>query len=811
MRWKTITMSVILSMFLSLLIINTTSAVCDSKYLYRYNHNFATYGYGLSYFDFLSSGNQIITCDTAASAICFNNNTDYACYKDNTRKMMHVDTGNASDYLTTDPDLLLWETMNGTIQNVGANSTNDESMYQRIPTSFEGVPYRTIGQYGYANEFIQVPSTSRNAYRYGDVNSLDGLSAITFGAWARYSSSSADVGGTIVSKNDENFNSGWNLRCNGGGAGNFKCTCNIYPGSSKDATTTDNVFQYGVNTYKHIMCVYNGSHISIFINGKLNASTSATGAITANAHDLSIGATVGATAGYQGWNGSIDNVMVFNKSLTNTEIFQMWVSKSVVYDDGNRYNNTADTLDFNITRPSNGSTITRYETTNNTLTTLNISAPSYLNSTWTYSLNGGANISFTPNISNLNVSVLGSNVLEVCARNVVGSSVAVSCVNSTFVTIFDIIVNCTESYSTPAMFFKMYDENTFRKVNASNVEIVITYNDSRYQGINEYNLTYKGVEGFPVCIQGAGPYNIDLLMKYENSSFETRFYILRNYSISGKNESVSLYFLNSSLSSNVYVTVNDPYGFPIEDAIVSFQRYYIGENVYRTVAVIKSDNQGQSIVPLQMSNVWYKYIINVDDANVRVIGPGMITSTSLILSTSQGTSMTYADWDSDISRSCSYQDSSKSIVCTFSNNEGTDCTACLHVNSYNVLSKTEFNTSCLTSSAGTIIINVSTLESFNRTAEYYLTVENAYGDDIIIYQDNYMFDKSASFGEYGIIVAMMLFVLLTCIGAWNPAVSLTFGFIALLLSVAFDFLVISPSAIASILVVFVIFILKVKS
>lgn len=74
------------------------------------------------------------------------------------------------------------------------------------------------------------------------------------------------------------------------------------------------------NKWYHYTMTYNGTNIKFFWNGVLQATTAATGTITTNAEILSIGAknTAGVVSNY--FDGSVGEVQVYNRGLTDGEV-----------------------------------------------------------------------------------------------------------------------------------------------------------------------------------------------------------------------------------------------------------------------------------------------------------------------------------------------------------------------------------------------------------------------------------------------------------------------------------------------------------
>ncbi len=77
------------------------------------------------------------------------------------------------------------------------------------------------------------------------------------------------------------------------------------------------------NTWTHLAATYDGSTLSIYFNGNLEASTPFSGSIFPGTYDLGIGAALGGGGTNQGvaaFNGLIDEPTVYNRALSSGEI-----------------------------------------------------------------------------------------------------------------------------------------------------------------------------------------------------------------------------------------------------------------------------------------------------------------------------------------------------------------------------------------------------------------------------------------------------------------------------------------------------------
>ncbi|MHC4431834.1 MAG: LamG domain-containing protein [Planctomycetota bacterium] len=85
--------------------------------------------------------------------------------------------------------------------------------------------------------------------------------------------------------------------------------------SPTDLTGTTDV---STGEWFHVATVYNGAQKLLYINGNLDASSDSTGNISASSMPVYIGENSGATGRH--WDGLIDDVRIYKRALTDTEI-----------------------------------------------------------------------------------------------------------------------------------------------------------------------------------------------------------------------------------------------------------------------------------------------------------------------------------------------------------------------------------------------------------------------------------------------------------------------------------------------------------
>jgi hypothetical protein len=99
--------------------------------------------------------------------------------------------------------------------------------------------------------------------------------------------------------------------------GGFFGTC-----SSSGWKYLDSAAPIPKNTWTHVASTYNGSTLSVWINGKRVASRAVTGRTCSNDHPLAIGAKNYPAEGLLEafWDGRLDDVRIYNRALSATEI-----------------------------------------------------------------------------------------------------------------------------------------------------------------------------------------------------------------------------------------------------------------------------------------------------------------------------------------------------------------------------------------------------------------------------------------------------------------------------------------------------------
>lgn len=181
------------------------------------------------------------------------------------------------------------------------------------------------------------------------------------------------------------------------------------------------------------------------------------------------------------------------------------------------------------------------------------------------------------------------------------------------------IDNC--STFTDLLFnYTMYDEDTITLINgtATNASIEVEVNlQSLADPTQTTNLsrTYSNTNNARVCISEiASGFRVDSQVRYTASSYVVEFYNIQNSTLSATNfpQHIGLYPLLSSRSQEFLVTYKDENFVPLEDALITVTRKYIGEGLFRTVEGPLTNEDGQALVHLVLGDVIYTIQVSKD-------------------------------------------------------------------------------------------------------------------------------------------------------------------------------------------------------
>jgi hypothetical protein len=76
-------------------------------------------------------------------------------------------------------------------------------------------------------------------------------------------------------------------------------------------------------SWHHIACTYDGTTKKMYIDGNLDASQTATGTLGTSTYNVIIGGTERTDSLERSWNGKIDDVRIYSRALSHSEILTL--------------------------------------------------------------------------------------------------------------------------------------------------------------------------------------------------------------------------------------------------------------------------------------------------------------------------------------------------------------------------------------------------------------------------------------------------------------------------------------------------------
>jgi len=213
------------------------------------------------------------------------------------------------------------------------------------PGVFDASAYRFDGT---TEGYLVVPDRSDNAR-------LDATDALTMAAWVKLDNATASDDHYVISKS--NFGAdgyGFNIRDTGR--------------VEADVNTVDSQFHWDTDTnistedWAHVAVTYNGSQITLYINGTQRDSLSRTGDIRINTNDVMLGTASGNPGvGANMLDGWLNEPRIYNRSLSADEISQLYqYPPGAPFDPGREHGQVQ--YRFTATAPENTSILNSIDT-----------------------------------------------------------------------------------------------------------------------------------------------------------------------------------------------------------------------------------------------------------------------------------------------------------------------------------------------------------------------------------------------------------------------------------------------------------------
>lgn len=314
--------------------------------------------------------------------------------------------------------------------------------------------------------------------------------------------------------------------------------------------------------------------------------------------------------------------------------------------------------------------------------------------------------------------------------------------------------------------FNVYDEYTRALIDDRNVTLeLISTPSSSNQTSDNGTFTVNMVK------------DIDYTIRYSADIYPKREYYLTITNTS--TQTINLYLINNTISSEITATVYDEVNNEIEGAIVKAQRYDITTNSYIFHEMCKTNFEGQCSLHLVEDDEYYKFIIEYDGEIKKTTIPTIIRETSITfkIRLTDPTAQNYF-YSLGVEYNLSFVEGVNHFRFEYDDTDNQISQACLEVRRQQALGEGDVNSSCATTITGILYVAVPFVNGSTWEAKTYVYYDNI----------DYFLDSATHTFEQVIIstgIVLFLLIIMTCvfilIGYWSLAVAVVLTPIPMLL------------------------------
>ena len=177
------------------------------------------------------------------------------------------------------------------------------------------------------------------------------------------------------------------------------------------------------------------------------------------------------------------------------------------------------------------------------------------------------------------------------------------------------IESCDAAFVVETLNFTVHDEQNLTRISPFRFDGTFSIwlgggTERRTNSFSNSSITEK-----TLCISPNSTFFTDAQIEYNeptNITYTTRNYFFQNDTISNVSQQIPLYLLKSSISTTFILKVQDDNLLPLENHTIFIQRFYPGENLFRTVQVAQTSTNGKTIGFFETETVDYRFIIKKD-------------------------------------------------------------------------------------------------------------------------------------------------------------------------------------------------------
>ena len=223
-------------------------------------------------------------------------------------------------------------------------------------------------------------------------------------------------------------------------------------------------------------------------------------------------------------------------------------------------------------------------------------------------------------------------------------------------------------------------------------------------------------------------FSMSATLGYETAGFDQKQYYFDGATISNNTNNITLYQLSVLNGVERVIKVEDSTGTGITDALIFVDRYYNGENVFRTVAMGRTDDDGKYNIFLKSVDASYKFkvlkggVLLFTDIQSRNLGTNQDEVVLKVKEANVGDNLVKVGKLNTI-----VSNTSSHLVLDYATKDGSSQTTCFSVIRRNSTSDNYVCNSCETSASGSLMCDA------NLSGTYFYAIYSDFdGDSILV-------------------------------------------------------------------------------
>jgi hypothetical protein len=370
--------------------------------------------------------------------------------------------------------------------------------------------------------------------------------------------------------------------------------------------------------------------------------------------------------------------------------------------------------------------------------------------------------------------------------------------NTKDITLDNILVSKSTGEKTLVLKSKDEVNNTLQN---SDIELGMQVSNPEQPDRKEFfGFEFSGSDTYELFLQPSyATVNMDVFdstsLEYQNSDnkYPKRRYYFPNETLNNQSFDTSLYMLKESQGTQVQFELLDPDLNPLSGYLVRVERVFPSQKDTRTVAMIKTGSNGKGSTFVDTDEKYVFSIFNRKGELVDQKGPQTITENPTTLELEPDVQPAFANLINDV-RFTDIQKENDTLTVSYVSE-----TERLNNLSLTVYKETLFGNQKLGSQSSTDLSGVLQVSGFNASKQrLFYELEGTFGDNGFNLATGSFGEINNQYGEGGIFISMLTFLILTFSGVQRPSASVALGVIAIFVTAFTGLMPITQSALISV-------------